>query len=237
MRGVGDQAHGGAQDEGERPLAADQRPGHVEAALGQQVLQGVAGHLAPEPAELGADRAEVGVDEAAQPGEQDVRVRGVGPARGGPQAQPGAGAGHDVQRRRRCRRCARSRARGTRRRCCRSSRRWCTGWRARVGAEPQAVRPRPRLQRRLDDAGVDHRQARLGVDVVHAVQVAAGVHDDARARRRCRRWRCRLPGRSAGPRGSGTPRASPRSRPRAGVGRRRGAGRGRASRRRSRAPG
>ena len=83
LEGSAHQPHGGAQDEGERALAADQRPGHVEAALGQQVLEGVAGHLAPEPAELGADRAEVGVDDAAQPASRR-RLRGAALPAAGP---------------------------------------------------------------------------------------------------------------------------------------------------------
>ena len=40
-------------------LGADQRLGQVGAVLGQQVLQGVAGDLPGETAELGADHAEV----------------------------------------------------------------------------------------------------------------------------------------------------------------------------------
>ena len=40
-------------------LGAGQEPRDVEAVLGQQVLQAVAGHLAAEAAELGADGAQV----------------------------------------------------------------------------------------------------------------------------------------------------------------------------------
>ena len=236
-RGVGDQAHGGAQDEGERALAADQRPGHVEAALGQQVLEGVAGHLAPEPAELGADRAEVGVDDAAQPGEQDVGVRGVGPARSRPQPQPGARAGHDVEADDVVRGAAVAERPGPAGVVADHPADGAPVVRARVGAEPQPVRPAPapaarpgrRRARRRPGAPRGRRRAR---------GPGAGWCRRRRpGRRRCRRSRCRRPGRSAGPRGCGTPRASRRSRPGAGAARRPGAGRGRASRRRSRAPG
>ena len=77
-----DQPDGGAEDHAAGALGTDQRLRQVAAALGQQVLEGVAGHLPPEAAELGADRA-------AMPGENRLHRR-CGRARTGQQTLPGA---------------------------------------------------------------------------------------------------------------------------------------------------
>ena len=60
VRQVGDEPDARAGDDGEGTLAADEETGDVEAVLGQQVLEAVAGNLPAEPAELGADDAEIG---------------------------------------------------------------------------------------------------------------------------------------------------------------------------------
>ena len=62
-RGVLDEPDRRVEDQPEGALGADQEPVEPAAPLGQQVLEGVAGDLAPEPAELGAHRAEVLVDQ------------------------------------------------------------------------------------------------------------------------------------------------------------------------------
>ena len=64
-----DQAQPGTGDHGERAFAADQESRHVEAVLRQQVFQAVAGDLPREPAELGADHAEVRLHEFLQCGQ------------------------------------------------------------------------------------------------------------------------------------------------------------------------
>lgn len=61
-----DQPDGGGQHQRQGALAAHERPGEVEPALGQQVFQRVPGHLAGEPAELGAQRGEVVPGEGGQ---------------------------------------------------------------------------------------------------------------------------------------------------------------------------
>ncbi len=61
-----DQPHGRVEDQAERALGADQEAVEAAPVLGQQVLEGVAGDLATEPAELGADGAEVLVDEGIE---------------------------------------------------------------------------------------------------------------------------------------------------------------------------
>jgi hypothetical protein len=62
---VADQSEGCPEDEPEGAFAADERSGHVEAVLGQQVLQRVARDLAGEPAEFGPDRRQLAADQVA----------------------------------------------------------------------------------------------------------------------------------------------------------------------------
>ena len=61
--GQGDEAHGDGQDEGERSLGAREHSCEVAPSFGGEVLEGVAGDLALESAELGADGGQVRVDE------------------------------------------------------------------------------------------------------------------------------------------------------------------------------
>ena len=63
---LADQAQRGLRQQGQRSLAADQRPAHVEPVLRQQVLERVTGHLPAEPPELGPDRREPAVDDLPQ---------------------------------------------------------------------------------------------------------------------------------------------------------------------------
>ena len=63
-----DQPHGGAEQRRDGPLRADQRLGQVGALLGQQVLQGVAGDLPAEAAQLGPQDVEVPRTRASRPG-------------------------------------------------------------------------------------------------------------------------------------------------------------------------
>ena len=108
----------GLEHHREGALAADQEAVEPAAVLGQQVLEGVAGHLPAEPAELGAHERQVLVDQRVERSEQSAE-----PARASrpPCRRPAARSAP-----RRCRPCGRSRARASRRRCCRSSRRWCS---------------------------------------------------------------------------------------------------------------
>ena len=62
-RGVLDEAHGRVEDDAQGALGADEEPVEPAAVLREQVLEGVAGDLAAEAAELGADDVEVLVDE------------------------------------------------------------------------------------------------------------------------------------------------------------------------------
>ena len=154
--------------------------------LGQQVLEGVAGDLPAEPAELGADRARG----ARRPGRRAAAsVAGARSSRSRPLP---VGERHR-QRRPRCRRCVRSRAPGSRRRCCRSSRRWCSGCastgRARSAARAAAA---SLLQGGVHHPGLHHApSARSGSTAEHLVELPAGVDHDAR------------PDRVAGDRGAG----------------------------------
>jgi hypothetical protein len=56
--GVLHQIDGGAEEDAERALSARHERGDIEAALREQVLQAVAGHLATERAHLRAHRPE-----------------------------------------------------------------------------------------------------------------------------------------------------------------------------------
>ena len=172
--GVGDQPDRRAQHQPEGPLAAHERAGDVEAALGQQVLQRVARHLPAEAAELGADRAERAGHQAVQVG-QGARVG----RRPGAQLQPGAAAGDHVQADDVVRRAPV--AQGPRAAGVvadhPADRAAVVG--ARVGPEAQAVRAGGGLQRGLHQARFHHRRPCLGVDGPDPVQVAAGVQHHA----------------------------------------------------------
>ena len=66
--GEGDEPHRDGQDEDEGALASGEHGGQVASPLGGEVLEGIAGHLALEAAQLGANGSEVRVDEGGQVG-------------------------------------------------------------------------------------------------------------------------------------------------------------------------
>ena len=222
MRGIGDQPDRRAEHQRQRALAADQRPGHVEAALGQQVLQRVAGDLPAEPAELGADRRELAVHQPPEVVEGARRRCAV-------QAQPLPAAGDDVEADDVVRGPAVAQGAGAAGVVADHPADGAAVVGARVGSEAQAARLHGPLQRRLHDARLDRRRPGLDVDVEHPRQVPAGVDDHAgpdgvagdRGARAAHGQRAR--------RGRGRPPARRRSRRRAAAGRPPGAGRGRAS--------
>ena len=128
---------------------------------GSRCSQGVAGDLAAEPAELGADRGQVRGDHLARA--RSRRPTGRGAA--APGGQPLAGAGDARRGRPRCRRCGRSRGPASRRRCCRSSRRACSGCASTGRARTAARAARPRCCRSAcTTPGSTTAVARLGVD-------------------------------------------------------------------------
>ena len=63
---VAHEPDGRAKDDGERALAAHQEPIEPATVLGEQLLEGVAGDLAGEPAEAGPDQAQVVGDQPVQ---------------------------------------------------------------------------------------------------------------------------------------------------------------------------
>ena len=185
VRGVGDEADGRAGDDGERALRAGEEPGHVEAPLGQQVLEAVARHLAPEGAELGADRAEVARHHVAQPGEAGRQGRLLAVL----EVQPLAAPGDDVEGDHVVRRAAvaeRARPAGV---VADHPADRAAVVRRGVRPEPQPVRRGRRLQRGLDDAGLDAGRPRLRVHLADAGEVPADVDDQAGADRVARRTR------------------------------------------------
>ena len=93
LRRFGDQAQRGAENDRESALAADESPHLGPRVLRQQVLQGVAGNLPGEGAELRAHAGEVGGDGPAGGGERGWLRRGRGGVGGEPQPLPGAGHG------------------------------------------------------------------------------------------------------------------------------------------------
>jgi len=165
-----DEVHGGGGDHAQRALAAREHPGQVGAVLGEQVLEGVPGDLPLEPPELRADGGEVRVHQVTQPRDhREVTGRVDRPARavedvegddvvGRPPVGDGpwpAGvvADHPAER--------------------------GPGPRRGVRAEPEAVRCGRVLERRHHHAGLDDGGARLRVEGVDAVHVAAEVEHQA----------------------------------------------------------
>jgi hypothetical protein len=174
-----DQPDGCPEHDPAGALGTDQHLRHVEPALGQQMLQGVAGHLAGEPAELGPDGAEVGPGQLVQPRHHRGR-RGVGASS---QREPLPVAAQQVQRDH----VVRGPAVGE-------------GPRpagvvadhpaeggpvlgGRVGAEPQPVRRRGPLQGGEHHSRLHHGGARLRVETEDGAQVPAQVHHHPRADR------------------------------------------------------
>ena len=78
--GEGHEPHRDGQDEDEGALASGEHGGQVASPLGGEVFEGVAGDLALEAAQLGANGGEVRVDEGRQAGHaaQARVVRGRG---------------------------------------------------------------------------------------------------------------------------------------------------------------
>ena len=175
-----DQPDGRAGDHAEGALAADQELGEVRAVLRQQVLQGVAGHLPGEPAELGADQAEVRPDQGIQRGTghggggQAVPVQAPGREplpRGGQHVQAHhVVGGAAVSQGPRAAGVVADRAADGRPRV-----------RGGVRAEPEPVTGRGRGDVVQDRAGLDDRGARLRVHREDPVHVPGEVQHDAGA--------------------------------------------------------
>ncbi|SIA61266.1 Uncharacterised protein [Mycobacteroides abscessus subsp. abscessus] len=176
--GQGHEAHGDGQDEDEGAFGAREHGGEVAPTLGGEVLEGVAGDLALEAAELGADGRQVGVDEGGQT--RHVAEGGVVAGRGR-EAPPlpvhavesddvigGAPPGGSV----RATRVVGDHA---------GDRRAVLG--GRVGAEAQAVLGGRGLEGGSDAAGFDGGRAGLGVDGDDAVHVPRKIEDEAGADR------------------------------------------------------
>ena len=155
---VGHQRHGRLADQRQGPLRADQEP--VQAApLGQQVLERVAAHLPGEPAEVvrtcprwpstssGSARGRGGPPGTTRVQRRSDVVGGAAVAQR-PRAA-GVVADHPADR--------------------------AAGVGGRVRPEPQAVRRRRPLQRRVHDAGLHGRGPRLGVDRERSGSGAATV--------------------------------------------------------------
>ncbi len=166
MRRVLDQPNRRRGQRGERALGAGHEGRDVEAVLGQQVLEAVAGDLTAERPELGTDRAEVVGDDGLQPIEH--RRRGLAGAEGEPLPRHRHGIEpDDVVGRAPVRQRARAagvvadhpadRAPGVGRR---------------VRAEAQPLRRGRALQHGVHRARIDACRTRFGVDLVHAVEVA-----------------------------------------------------------------
>ena len=177
-----DQPDGRAEDHAERAFGAGQELREIRAVLRQQVLQGVAGHLPGEPAELGADHAEVRRDQGVERG-PDRPGGGQAVTVQAPRCEPIPGGGQQVQAHdvvggaavpqgARAAGVVADRAADARPR-----------MRGRVRTEPQPVPGRGRGDVVQDRAGLDDRGARLGVDREHPVQVPGEVEHDAGADR------------------------------------------------------
>ena len=176
--GQGHETHGDGQDEDEGAFAAREHGGEVASALGGEVLEGVAGDLALEAAELRADGREVGVDEGGQP--RHVAEGGVVAGRGREAAPAPVHAveGDDV---------VGGAPPGGRVRAAgvvgdhAGDRRAVLG--GGVGAETQAVLGCRSLEGGADAAGFDGGGAGLGVDGEDAVHVPREIEDEAGADR------------------------------------------------------
>ena len=172
------QRDGRAGDHGEGALGAGQELRQVGAVLRQQVLQGVAGHLPGEPAELGADQAQVRAHQGIQRGadgpggSQPVRPKP-------PRRQPLPRGGQHVQAHHVVRGAAvpqRARAAGVVADRAADARPRMRGG---VRAEAQPVRCRGRGDVVQDRAGLDDRGPRLGIDRQDPVQVLGEIEHDA----------------------------------------------------------
>ena len=209
------------------PSVPDERLGDIEATLRQQMLQRVAGHLPPEPAELRTDRRQIARHHVPQRGQRRRGVR----RRPIVERQPLAGAGDHVEgdhvvRRTAVAKCART--------ACvvadhAAERAAIVG--RRVRSEAQSVRPGRALQVGQDDARLDPggaappgRSRGRGPD-------AGRSREPARCRPRCPRSTCRHRGTSTGHPSTGTRRGRRRPRRPSGETRRPAAPRGRARRR------
>ena len=172
------EAHGDGQDEDEGAFRACEHRGEVAPALGGQVLEGIAGDLALEAAELRADRGQVGVDEGGEPRHVAQRRVVAGCGREVAPAPVHAVEGDDV---------VGGAPPGGRMRPARvvgdhaGDRRAILG--GGVGAEAQAVLRRRRLEGGADAAGFDRGGAGLGVDGDDAVHVPREIEDEAGADR------------------------------------------------------
>ena len=163
------QADRGAQHGDHGALGAGQRPGQAGPVLREQVLQGVPGHLAAQPAELGAQQAQVRRDQRLQAGHRVQAAAG---------REPPAGAVDDVEFEHVVRGAAVGQGVGTARVVADHPAERGPGLGGRVGAEAQPVRGRGRLEAGQDHPGLDPGSARLRVEVENLAQVPRGVQDD-----------------------------------------------------------
>ena len=196
--GVADQPHGRAEHHREGALAADEEPVEPPAVLGEQVLEAVAGDLAAEPAELGADRGQPAGDHLVERGRRGRCGGGAGP-----EGQTLAGAGDHVEPHHVVDGAAVAQGPGAAGVVADHPADRAPGVRRRVGPEPQTVPADLLLQGGVHRPRLDDRGRGLGVDGDHPVEVAGGVHDDAGADRVARDRRT---GSAQGERGAGRPR-------------------------------
>ena len=176
------QPDGRPEEHAERAFGASQELREIRAVLRQQVLQGVAGHLPGEPAELGADHAEVRRDQGVERG-TDRPGGGQAVTAQAPRREPLPRGGQQVQAHHVVGRAAvpqGPRAAGVVANRAADARPRVRG---RVRAEPQPVPSRGRGDVVQDRAGLDDRGARLGVHREHPVQVPGEVEHDAGADR------------------------------------------------------
>ena len=181
-----------AGDDAERALSAGQEPGQIRAVLRQQVLQGVAGYLPGEPAELGADQGQVRRDQGVEPG-ADRAGRGQAAAPGAPRRQLLPRAGQHVQAHHVVGRTAVPQ--GPRAAGVVADRAADGGPRVggRIGAEPQPVGGRGGGDVIQGRARFGDRGAGLRVHRQHAVQVPGKVQHDTGADRVARGGRAAAP--------------------------------------------
>ena len=164
-----DEPDGRLEDQPEGALGAHQEAVETAAPLGEQVLEGVAGDLTTEATELGADGAEVLVHQAVQQvgrAVDDGAVRQQHCQRLDVVDRAAVGQGP-----RATRVVADHPADGA------------AGVRRRVRAETQASGDGLLLEHGVHDPRLHAGSAGVAVELEHPVEVAVGVHDDARTDR------------------------------------------------------
>ena len=172
--GQGHEAHGDGQDEDEGTFGAREHGGEVAPTLRGEVLEGVAGDLALEAAELRANGRQMRVDEGGEPRHVAEGCVVAGRGREAAPAPVHAVEGDDV---------VGGAPPGGRVRAARvvgdhaGDRRAVLG--GGVGAKTQAVLRRRSLEGRADAARFDGGGAGLGIDGDDAVHVSREIEDEA----------------------------------------------------------